>query len=197
MQGITLVTFPAVSAVLTDPARYGLTTSAYGTMFVPQAVTAVLASLLGAGLARRLGGKSMLLGGLTADLVAMAVLFASKFLVGQHTLAYGFLLTATGFLGVGFGLVVPALNTFTAAFFPAKVDRSILTLNALPGRGTALAPVFSAVFVGSGIWWGLPLLMCGLTLVLLLFTLRLPLEEGSAHQAASSAHEGSSLPPCF
>ena len=34
----------------------------------------------------------------------------------------------------------------------------VLTLNALLGLGTALAPVFVAVFVGLGFWWGLPIL---------------------------------------
>ena len=180
VQGVTLVTFPAVSAVLTSPDHYGLTTTAYGTMFVPQAITAVLASLLGAGLAHRIGGKAVLLAGLAADLVAMALLFVSQFTTGRHALAYALLLTATGFLGGGFGFAVPMLNTFTAAFFPEKVGTAILTLNALLGLGTALAPIFSAVFVGFGIWWGLPLLMTASTLALLLFAVRLPLDATSA-----------------
>jgi len=37
------------------------------------------------------------------------------------------------------GFTVPALNTFTAAFNPEKVDSSVLVLNALLGVGTALA----------------------------------------------------------
>ena len=39
-----------------------------------------------------------------------------------------------------------------------RVDRAVLVLNALLGLGTALAPVFVAVFVGLGFWWGLPVL---------------------------------------
>ena len=34
----------------------------------------------------------------------------------------------------------------------------MLVLNALLGLGTALAPVFVAIFVGLGFWWGLPVL---------------------------------------
>ena len=187
IQGVALVTFPAVSAVLTSPAHYGLTPTQYGGMFVPQAVTAILASLLGAGLARRLGGKGMLLGGLGADLAAMTLLFASQFIADRHTLAFYVLLTATGFLGGGFGLVVPALNTFTAAFFPQRVDGAILTLNALLGVGTALAPIFALIFVDLGFWWGLPVLVGVLTLALALFAGRLPLRAdhpGSADHAA-------------
>jgi hypothetical protein len=55
-------------------------------------------------------------------------------------------------------LTVPALNTLTAAFHPARVESSVLVLNALLGLGTALAPVFVAIFVGLGFWWGLPVL---------------------------------------
>ncbi len=196
VQGVALVAFPAVSAILTSPDHYGLSPTAYGGMFVPQAITAILASLLGAGLTRRLGGKRVLLWGLTADLAAMALLFTSQFVVGRHLVAYGLLLAATGLLGCGFGCVVPALNTFTAAFFPAKVDAAILTLNALLGLGTALAPIFALGFVGLGFWWGLPVLVGAVTLALLLFTLGLPLREqmpassdGAAKAAASEKNE--------
>jgi MFS family permease len=149
-------------------------------MFVPQAVTAIISSLLGAGLTRHIGGKRVFLLGLGADLLSMALLFVSQFATGFHPLAYGLLLAATAFLGIGFGFVVPALNTFTAAFFPQKVDQAILTLNALLGLGTALAPIFAMIFVGFGFWWGLPILMSGLTLALIFFSLRLPLKDSTA-----------------
>lgn len=183
VQGIVLVTFPAVSSIFTSPAHYGLSNTEYGGMFVPQAITAITASLLGAGLARRIGGKRVLLAGLAADLLSMALLFCSQFAAGSHELAFGLLLAATGCLGIGFGFVVPALNTFTASFFPDTVDRAILTLNALLGLGTALAPIFATIFVGLGFWWGLPLLMGGATLALILFALRLPLADAKSAAA--------------
>ncbi len=197
IQGIVLVTFPAVSAIFTSATRYDLSTTEYGGMFVPQAITAILASLLGAGLTRQIGGKRVLQLGLFADLLAMVLLFVSQFTTGQHALAYGLLLAATGSLGIGFGFAVPALNTFTAAFFPQKVDRAILTLNALLGLGTALAPIFATVFVGLGIWWGLPMLMSGLTLALLLFSLRLPLRSGSSGNIPGQAPIPSRMPARF
>ena len=193
IQGIVLVTFPAVSAVFTSRAEYGLSTTEYGGMFVPQAITAILASLLGAGLTHRVGGKAVFLLGLAADLVAMLLLFVSQFAMKDHAVAYGLLLAATGSLGIGFGFAVPALNTFTAAFFPKSVDRAILRLNALLGLGTALAPIFATVFVGLGFWWGLPCLMSVLTLGLLLFGARLSLPDAPAQvpsdfEMKSSAH---------
>ena len=119
-------------------------------------ITAIAAALLGAGLGGRFGTKRVYLAGLAAGLVSMVVLIVSQFLTKDEMLAYGLLLVATAFLGVGFGLSVPALNTFAAAFHPEAVDRAILTLNALLGLGTVLAPVFVAIFVGLGFWWGLP-----------------------------------------
>ena len=59
----------------------------------------------------------------------------------NRTLAYGLLLVATCCLGIGFGLTVPAINTFAAAFFPRSVDSAVLALNALMwprhGRGAS------------------------------------------------------------
>ena len=196
VQGITLVAFPAVSAIFTSSSHYNLSNTEYGGMFVPQAITAILASLLGAGLARKIGGKRVLLLGLAADFISMTLLFLSQFAIGTSS-AYFALLAATASLGVGFGFVVPALNTFTAAFFPEKVDQSILTLNALLGLGTALAPVFAIIFVGLGFWWGLPLLMGILTAMLILFALRLPLRDEAAPAASSTAPTGTHMPARF
>jgi MFS family permease len=194
VQGIVLVTFPAVSSIFTSPEHYHLSNTEYGGMFVPQAIMAILASLLGAGLTRKIGGKNVLLLGLAADFISMALLFCSQYAIGTPS-AYFALLAATACLGVGFGFVVPSLNTFTAAFFPQKVDQSILTLNALLGLGTALAPIFATIFVGLGFWWGLPLLMGLLTALLILFALRLPLRDEAAPAAASAT--GVKMPARF
>ena len=120
VQGLALVTFPAASTIFTSTQYYALSSTAYGSLFVPQAVMAIGTSLLGAGLSRRLGIKRIYLLGLTANLVSMALLFSSQFVISNGRLAYGMLLLATASLGIGFGLTVPALNTFTAAFFPQK-----------------------------------------------------------------------------
>jgi fucose permease len=178
VQGVALVTFPAASSVFLDPSTYGLTSTQYGWMFLPQVVLAIIASLLGANLATRFGAKRLLLAGLVGDLVAMVLLVLSEFLTGDQTIAYAVLLTATGFLGAGFGLAVPALNTFAAVFHEDQADRAVLTLNALLGLGTALAPVFVAVFVGLGFWWGLPVLVAICLGGLVLVSGRMALDAG-------------------
>src|SRR5262249_60513742 len=66
IQGIALVTFPAASTIFTNPSQYGLSNTQYGTMFLPQVVTAITASLLGGKLAQRVGAKRGFLAGLGA-----------------------------------------------------------------------------------------------------------------------------------
>ena len=63
VQGIALVTFPAASTILTDPAEYDLSSTQYGTLFLPQVITAITAALLGAGLSGRFGTKRIYLVG--------------------------------------------------------------------------------------------------------------------------------------
>jgi Na+/melibiose symporter-like transporter len=195
-QGIVLVTFPAASTIFTSADQYGLSNTQYGLLFLPQVATAITASLLGGYLGRRLGTKRVYLAGLSAGIVSMMLLFVSQFFESTTAVAFPLLLVATAFLGVGFGLTVPALNTLTAAFHPHGVDSSVLVLNALLGLGTALAPVFVAIFVGLGFWWGLPVMSIILLTGLLMVSLRLPLRTEGAQSAEAQA-AGTGIPARF
>jgi len=188
VQGIVLVSFPAASTIFTSPGDYGLSSGQYGAMFLPQVLTAIAGALTGARLAARIGTKRVYLLGLTLSLVSMGLLLVSAPVKSHEAVAYPLLLVATGFLGAGFGLTVPVLNTFASAFHPGAVDSAVLTLNALLGLGTVLAPVFVAVFVGLGFWWGLPAVSAALLVVLLLVSLQLPLRvDGTAGAAGAGA----------
>jgi MFS family permease len=187
VQGIALVTFPAASTILTDPAEYDLSSTQYAALFLPQVITAIAASLLGARLGQRFGIKRVYLAGLVAGLLSMSLLLVSQFFTTDESFAYALLLLATACLGAGFGLTVPALNTFAAAFHPAGVDRAILVLNALLGLGTVLAPVFVAIFIGLGFWWGLPLTSAAMLVGLLAVSVRLPLRVQARETAPGGA----------
>ncbi len=193
VQGIVLVTFPAASTIFTGKSDYGLSSIQYGDMFLPQVVTAIAGSLLGAELARRITMKRVYLLGLVCSLISMGLLLASVAVKTDQAVAYPVLLVATAFLGAGFGLTVPVLNTYASVFHPASIDRSVLVLNALLGLGTVLAPVFVAVFVGLGFWWGLPILSAALLIVLLVVSLRLPLN--AAAQGSPGARPGKQRMP--
>jgi MFS family permease len=196
VQGIVLVTFPALSTIFTKATEYGLSSTQYGLLFLPQVVLAIAASLLGAGLARRIGTKRVYLIGLGCSTVSMGLLIASTGVKTDLAAAYPLLLVATGFLGAGFGLTVPVLNTYASVFHPDGVDRAVLVLNALLGLGTALAPVFVAIFVGLGFWWGLPILSIVLLVAVLVFSARLPLRAG-ARGGGAVQRAGAGLPGRF
>ncbi len=185
-QGIALVTFPAAGAIFTSPQHYALSSTQYGMLFVPQAIMAIISSLLAPTLARSLGAKNVFLAGLLANLVSMGLLIASQFLMADRTAAYAVLLLATTCMGLAFGLTVPVINTCAAAFFPLTADRAVLTLNTLLGLGTALAPAFVAVFIGLGCWWGLPVLVAILCGGLLVFSLPLTISAGSTSNDQAS-----------
>ena len=187
VQGVALVTFPAASSILTSPAYYGLTSTSYGALFLPQAIAAISGALAGARLTVRLGLKRMLVCGLIGDLLAMTLLVVSQAFIGQGALPYAMLLLATTSLGIGFGLTVPALNTLAAGFFPDRADRAVLILNALLGLGTALAPVLVAIFLGIGWWWGLPTVVAILLAGLIAFCLTLPFRVAAAPSEASGS----------
>jgi MFS family permease len=197
VQGIVLVTFPAASTIFTDPDEYDLSSSQYGAMFLPQVVTAIAGALLGGRLAGRYGSKRVYLAGVGASLVSMGLLVVSTLFTDQQSAAYAMLLVSTALLGAGFGLTVPTLNTFTAVFHPDAVDRSVLVLNALLGLGTALAPLFVAMFVGLGFWWGLPVLSTILLAGLLLVSLPLPLRTGARAAAQQRPDVRTSIPSRF
>ena len=97
--------------------------------------------------------------------------------------AYGMLLIATGSLGFGFGAAVMAMNTYAQRFVPGHEDRSVLVLNALLGAGTALAPLFVAIFLGAGVWWLMPLMVAAALTALLLLSTKVPLEASVGHVA--------------
>jgi fucose permease len=195
IQGLALVTFPAASSIFTSPGGYGFSASRYGMMFIPQVILAILASSFGPALARRWTLKLVLQAGMTADFLAMTLLALSRLLLDSTGLAYGILLVATGLLGFGFGTVVMALNTYAEEFSPGKEDRAVLSLNALLGAGTAMAPLLVAIFVVLGAWWLLPLTVATALVGLLLFSTREPLEApaGDGADAAETKH----LPPWF
>lgn len=197
VQGVALVTFPAASSVLTDKSDYDLSSTQYGAMFVPQFILAIISALVGATVARRVGTKSVYIVGLVANLVSMTLLLLSVPFAGD-TSAYVLLLCATACLGVGFGLTVPAINTFAADFHPERADAAVLVLNALLGLGTALAPLLVAVFVGAGVWWLLPALMVVAVFVVMAVSLRLPLQTTSIGADKGAAAAGArSIPSRF
>jgi len=74
IQGLVLVTIPAASSILTDPDAFGFSDSAYGTLFIPQVMMAVIGALLGPKLSRKRGLKTVYQWGLIFNICASPLL---------------------------------------------------------------------------------------------------------------------------
>ena len=159
VQGLALISFPAASAILVSPTGFALSSTQYGAMFIPQVVLAILASAFGSTLSRRMGLRRVLQLGLGANLASMALLTTTPLLMGSPA-AFTVLLLATATLGLGFGATAMTLNTLIQRLStPERQDVTVLTLNALIGLGTALAPLLITLFTKIAVWWALPALM--------------------------------------
>ncbi|MBI5274370.1 MAG: MFS transporter [Chlamydiales bacterium] len=195
IQGVVLVVFPAISSIFTSAQGFQLSSAAYGSLFIPQAIISIIFSLWSTTLIRKVTIKKVFLIGLIANLVAMGLLTFSCLVMKNNHISYVVLLLATASLGLGFGLTVPCVNTFATLFFPKKIDAALLFLNALLGLGTAMAPIFFLLFVGMGFWWGLPLLLGTLIVVLILCSYCLSLTSDAGDK--TTTYKLSKLPKQF
>lgn len=181
IQGLALVTYAATSAVLTDAEYHQLSSSEYGSLFIPMIVAAVLASLASGPLARRWTPKRVYLLGLGADVLAMAAYAGSALLIPGPV--YITLFAAMTLLGFGFGFTVSTINVFVAGFFPERADTALTALHALLGTGTALAPLIGAVLLAPEHWWALPAGVAAGAALVLALSVAQPLEARAAESA--------------
>jgi len=197
IQGIVLVAFPAVGAILTSPNGFNFSNVSYGSLFIPQAVLSIAASAMNPSLSRRFGSKCIFLIGLIFNLISMILFASSALAMNNQVLSYYMLFIATGCLGIGFGFVVPTLNSMSALLNPTKVDSTLLILNALLGIGTALAPFLTSLFVAFGYWWQLPILISILLIGLLFASIPLNLPGGKISISRTSSQARFIFPTRF
>jgi MFS transporter, FHS family, glucose/mannose:H+ symporter len=184
-QGLSLVAFPAAASILQSSTGYDLSKSRYGILFLPQVVMAIVGSLAMPTLSRRFRLKRVLMAGLVADTVSMALLVGSD-PVRTDTIAYPMLLVATAALGLGFGLTLSSISTYAGAFMPDRRDVALTGLNVLLGLGTALSPLLIAIFLDIGEWWYLPLIAAAGLVVLIVLALLQPMAVPEAKAKQSS-----------
>jgi fucose permease len=158
LQGLTLVSFPASSAVLKQ--MHGFSDAQYGAIFLPQVALAVIGALGGGALATRLGLKALLGGALLINALSQ-LLLAGSMLLSPAT-AFIAVLLGTACLGLGFGASGAPLNGLPPLFFPARRDTALVALHTLLGLGLAIGPLVASPFIMAGRWAGFPLLLASL-----------------------------------
>lgn len=152
VQGLLLVSFPALSVVLTG--AYALTSAQYGAIFLPQVGCAVIGALLGGGLAQRLGLKALLTISLAAGALSQALLALLPILPADWV--FPCVLAGTAALGLGFGFSGAPMNSYPPAFFPARSHGAVVAAHTLVGFGLAIGPLIAGEFVRRGAWVGFP-----------------------------------------
>jgi fucose permease len=158
LQGLTLVSFPASSAVLKQ--MHGFSDAQYGAIFLPQVAFAVIGALGGGSLAARLDLKTLLAGALLINAVSQLLLAGSMLLPPAG--AFVAVLLGTACLGLGFGASGAPLNGLPPRFFPARRDTALVALHTLLGLGLAVGPLVASPFIMAGRWVGFPLLLAAL-----------------------------------
>jgi len=176
LQGLTLVSFPASSAVLKQ--MHGFTDAQYGAIFLPQVAMAVLGAVAGATLARRLGLQSLLWLSAGGNGLSQLALAASAWVM--PSLAFPVILVGTALLGLSFGLGGAPLNGYPPRFFPARAPTAVVALHTLMGLGLMVGPLLAGGFGLLGWWLGFPLSLLGLSVILAVVaaSLRLPAVGG-------------------
>lgn len=173
VQGLTLVSFPAGSALLKG--LKGFTDSQYGFIFIPQVLTAVIGSVVGGSIARRVGLKALLWAALMAGALSQVGLASVAHHFELHT-AYAVTLVSTGFLGLAFGLGAAPLNTYPTLFFPRRIDSAVTALHTAMGLGLSTGPVLSGWLAENDLWTMFPVLLAVLSVIpaVLLIPVQLP-----------------------
>jgi predicted MFS family arabinose efflux permease len=186
LQGLTLVSFPASSAVLKQ--MHGFTDAQYGAIFLPQVAMAVLGAVAGGTLARRLGLQPLLWLSAGGNGLSQLALAASLWVM--PALAFPVILAGTALLGLSFGLGGAPLNGYPPRFFPQRAPTAVVALHTLMGLGLMVGPLLASGFGLAGWWVGFPLSLLGLSVVLALTaaTVQLPAVGGeeTTHRADAS-----------
>ena len=159
LHGLTLVSYPASSAVLKT--MHGFTDAQYGAIFLPQVAAAVLGALAGGSFAGRLGLKNLLLAALLVNALSQLLLAATVGLSADMALVV--VLIGTACLGLAFGISGAPLNGLPPLLFPNKRDTALVALHTLLGLGLALGPLIASPFVMAGFWVGFPLLLAAIS----------------------------------
>jgi predicted MFS family arabinose efflux permease len=195
LQGMTLVSFPASSAVLRS--MHGFSDAQYGAIFLPQVGLAVVGSVLGGALAARVGLRALLIAAMLANALSQLALAATLQL--SHEAAYLAVLAGTGTMGFGFGLLGAPMNSYPPLFFPRRRETAVVAVHTLVGVGLTVGPALFGVLQMGGDWGAFPLSLMAMALLLagVAAAVALPSSERTSQAVAHEAASRPATSPVF
>ena len=183
LQGMTLVSFPAVRAMLKQ--ALSLSDADYGAIFLPQVAFAIVGAVAGGALACMIGLRALFALALAANTASQALLAGSDFASPSGGVVL--LLAATASLGLGFGLLGGPINAYPGLLFPHRSQTAIVAAHTLIGLGLAIGPLIAGPFIAAGIWFGFPISLGVSCAVTAIAALLFPLPQSTTPVAADKA----------
>jgi len=188
LQGVALVSFPAVSAMLKQTLT--LSDADYGSIFLPQVAFAIVGAVAGGGLARKIGLRTLFALALAANAASQALLAASA--VASPAAGVALVLAGTANLGLGFGLLGGPINAYPGLLFPRRSQTAIVAAHTMIGLGLAIGPLIAGAFVEAGRWSGFPATLGAVCAIAAIAALLVALPQPAT---ADAADEGKAARP--
>jgi len=182
LQGMTLVSFPAVSAMLKQ--ALALSDADYGAIFLPQVALAIVGAVAGGALARAIGLKALLALALAANAASQVLLAVSDFASPSGGVMV--LLAGTASLGFGFGLIGGPINAYPDLLFPHRSQSALVAAHTMIGLGLAVGPLIAGLFVAQGAWSGFPISLASACAIAAIAALLIRLPQSTAPAAADT-----------
>jgi MFS transporter, FHS family, glucose/mannose:H+ symporter len=177
LTGLSLILYPALGTIFTDPAQFGISSNQFSGIFIPQIILAIFSALLTPFFVSKWGMKRVLFLGSISLFLATALLLLSNYFKTNPSQALLIVYSGTSFLGLGFGLVITVLNPLALQLFPQNPLASISGLHFSLGLGTAGAPLLVGLLQDPNLWWYLPLILVFILLFWMVLILFLQLSE--------------------
>lgn len=156
LTGVNFVVFPALGTAFTDSSLFGLSSSQFGNLFIPQVICIIISCLGAPFLVNKWGPKAVLATGLLLMIASTGTLWSLQFFISDKSLLFPILMILVAFTGSGFGLSITTLNPLAASLFENNKSSAILILQFLVGLGTSTAPLMMNLIGNVKNWMYVP-----------------------------------------
>ncbi|MFP3593753.1 MFS transporter [Chryseobacterium sp. SIMBA_038] len=177
--GVNFVVFPALGTAFTDASLFGLSSSQFGNLFIPQVICIIISCLVAPFLVNKFGSKIILGAGLLLMIISTGILWMLQFFMNDKSLLFPVLMILVAFTGSGFGVSITTLNPLAASLFEKNKSSAILILQFLVGLGTSTSPMMMNLIGNVKNWMYVPAGIFVLVSIIFVFVLFLKLEKGT------------------
>ncbi|ROI04697.1 MFS transporter [Chryseobacterium sp. G0240] len=172
LTGVNFVIFPALSTAFTDSSLFGLSSSQFGNLFIPQVICIIISCLGAPFLVNKWGPKLVLASGVLLMLISTGALWILHYFITENAALFPVLMILVACTGTGFGLSITTLNPLAASLFEKGNSSAILLLQFLVGLGTSTSPLMMNLIGNVKYWMYVPgciFIVVGLVWMALLF----------------------------